>query len=146
LKFAADPKFAVDFTSEGRLTLASPHLTYELETVPSDSADTAEQYREFSDWYARFNAMVYVGSTPPFPRLAVNKELAERSLVPTEVALNIPAQRMLGVRAVTLRTEHHVSWRLLPRDLEQISQTANQLAAFKTVDLREFQLEQVGQR
>jgi hypothetical protein len=69
------------------LTLTSPHITYRLETVPARTAETVQQYREFSDWYARFNAMFNLGSTPPFPRLAVNKELARRGLVPTEVTL-----------------------------------------------------------
>ena len=139
MKFAADPQFDVSLSEEGELTLASPHVTYKLETVTTPSSETAQQYREFSDWYARFNAMFNLGSTPPFPRLAVNKELATRGLVPTKVTLTIPAQATSGVRAVSMRTEHHVSWRLLQRDSERIAETANQLATFKTVDLAEFE-------
>jgi hypothetical protein len=146
MKFAADPEFDVKLSSGGKLTMVSPHMTYELETVPVESEKAAQQYREFSDWYARFNAMIHLGSTPPFPRLTVNKELAKNSLIPTEVTLTIPAQRTLGVPAVTMRTEHHVSWRLLQRDTEKINETANQLATFKTVDLAEFEPDAVSKR
>ncbi len=146
MQFAADPQFEVKFTEDGDLTLASPYLTYTLETVPARSEERADQYREFCDWYARFNAMIHVGSTPPFPRLAVNRELATRTLVPTSVSLTIPAQPTLGVRAVSLRTEHHVSWRLLQRDLDKISETANHLAVFETVTLAEFQGDDLTKR
>ena len=77
------------------------------------------------------------GSTPPFARMAVNAELAKRGLVPAEVHLEVPAQS--GAKAASLRSEHHVSWRLLPRDIEKIEATANQLAVFKTVDFDEFE-------
>ncbi len=146
LKFAADPQFDVTLSPDGELKLASDHLSYRVETVPASTPQTSDQYREFSDWYARFNAMYYLGSRPPFPRMEVNRELAQRGLVPTEVTLTIPAQRTLGVRAVSMRTEHHVSWRLLQRDLARIAETADQLAIFRTVDLREFQPAKVGKR
>ncbi|MGD9722117.1 MAG: hypothetical protein AB7O59_12255 [Pirellulales bacterium] len=146
LRFAADPEFKVEFDVEGELTLASEHLTYRVETVPAQSEATALQYREFSDWYARFNSMIYLGSTPPFPRLEVNRELAKRTLVPTKVSLTIPAQSSSGVRATQMRAEHHVSWRLLQRDLERLSETANQLATFQAVDLAEFQPDAVTKR
>ena len=91
MKFAADPDFNVRFTQEGELTLSSEHMTYQLLTIPADTVEAGRQYREFSDWYARFNAMTHPGSTPPFARLCVNEELADRGLVPTEVQLTIPA-------------------------------------------------------
>ena len=74
----------------------------------------------------------------PLPRLAVDEQLAKRGLVPTEVSLTIPTQPTLGVRAVSMHTEHKVNWRLLPRNLSRISETASQLAAFKAVSLDEF--------
>ncbi len=146
MKFAADPEFETTFSANGDMTLASSHITYRVKTEPARTPEAAQQYREFSDWYARFNAMSNVGSTPPFPRLEVNRELAKRGVVPSEVQLTIPAQATLGVRAVLMRSEHHVSWRLLPRDLERIAETAKGLAAYKTVDLSEFQPPTVSKR
>jgi hypothetical protein len=136
-KFAAEPEFDVTFSEDGELTLESPLITYKLQTIPAESPEAAEQYREFSDWYARFNAMATPGSTPPFARMAVNQELAERGLIPTEVQLTIPAQT--GAKAVSMHTEHHVSWRLLPRDHKKIAETGHQLATFKRVDFDKFE-------
>jgi hypothetical protein len=145
LKFAADPEFETDFSADGELTLSSQFINYKLQTQPANTPEAAQQYREFSDWYARFNAMSNPESTPPFARLVVNDELATRGLVPTEVQLTISAPGKLG-RTVALRSEHHVSWRLLKRDEEKIAVTANQLATFKSVTFSEFQPAAGGKR
>jgi hypothetical protein len=137
MKFAAEPEFDVTFSEDGELSLSSDFITYRLQTVPAGATEGALQYREFSDWYARFNAMATPGSTPPFPRMAVNEELAKRSLIPTEVQLTIPAAS--GTKAVSLRSEHFVSWRLLPKDHKRIAETGHQLATFKLVDFDKFQ-------
>ncbi len=137
-KFAADPEFDVKFGEDGVLSLSSQHLTYRLKTVAASSPETAQQYREFCDWYARFNAMANPGSTPPFARIVVNEELANRGLIPTEVQLTIPAQP--GVKsAVNLRSEHHSTPRLLERDDERIAETARHLATFKLIDFDQFE-------
>ena len=139
MKFAAEPDFETKFAQDGALTLSSRYLTYRLKTEPAPTPEAADQYHDFSNWYARFNAMTNPGSTPPFPRLVVNAELASRGLVPTEVHLTISNQSGLGNRGATMRTEHHVSWRLLESDVAKIAETANQLAAFKAAELAELQ-------
>jgi hypothetical protein len=146
MRFAADPEFDTRFSENGELAMTSPHLTYRVATEPAGTLEAAQQYREFSDWYARFNAMAHVGSTPPFPRMAVDAEMAKRAVVPTEVQLTIPAQTSLGVRAATMRSEHHVSWRLLQRDLNRIAETANQLVTFRQVDFDEYQAAEISKR
>jgi hypothetical protein len=137
MNFAANPQFEVNFDQDNELTLTSDFVTYKLTTIPASTTEAAQQYREFSDWYARFNAMANPGSTPPFPRMFVNEELAKRSLVPTEVQLTIAATP--GAKASSLRSEHHVAWRLLPRDHKKIAETGNQLATFKSVDFDKFE-------
>jgi hypothetical protein len=137
MQFAADPDFKIDVAQNGDLTFSSQFITYELETVPANTPEAAQQYREFSDWYARFNAMATPGSTPPFPRMAVNDELFKRALLPTEVQLTIAATP--GVKAATLRSEHNVAWRLLPKDHKKIAETGHQLATFKPVDFDKFE-------
>jgi hypothetical protein len=129
-KFAADPEFDVEFTEDGELTLSSQQMTYKVQTVPAPSDNATQQYRAFSDWYARFNTMANPGSTLPFPRLKVNAELAKRGLVPTEVQLN--------TRDMTARTEHYVTWRLLDSDQKRLAETENQLATFEEVDFKTF--------
>jgi hypothetical protein len=130
MKFAADPSFDVEFSEEGELTLASQFMTYKLKTVAAPSTTAAEQYREFSDWYARFNTMANPGSTPQFPRLTVNAELAKRGVVPTDV--------QLSTRAYSAHSEHYVTWRLLDSDHKRIAETANQLATFEDVEFEKL--------
>jgi hypothetical protein len=130
LRFAGEPEFETKFTEAGELILESQHMTYSLRTMPAPSNNAAQQYREFSDWYARFNTIANPGSLPQFPRLVVNKELAERSVVPTEV--------ILKTRTDSASSEHNVSWRLLEIDQQRIAQTESQLAAFKDVKFEEL--------
>jgi len=146
MRFAADPTFEISFSEDGELTLKSQHINYRLQTEPAKTPEAADQYREFSDWYARFNVMSNPGATPPFARMTVNSELADRGLVPAEVQLTIPPQVTLGVPGVTMRSEHKVSWRLLQRDDERIAETANQLATFTLVDFTAFQEAKVSKR
>lgn len=136
-RFAANPDFEVDFTPEGTLTLSSEIMTYTLSTMAARTPEAAIQFREFSDWYARFNTMAHPGSPPPFARMAVNAELAKQGVVPTEVHLSIPAQS--GMKAAELRSEHHVTWYLLPKDTKRIDATSDQLATFKEVHFDELQ-------
>jgi hypothetical protein len=143
-RFAADPQFEVDFQPDGTLKLTSDVMTYKLTTMPARSPEAAAQFREFSDWYARFNTMAHPGSTPPFARMAVNAELAKQGVVPTEVHLSIPAQS--GMKAAELRSEHHVTWYLLPKDSKRIDATSDQLATFKEVHFDELQRQQTAKK
>ncbi|HTU25983.1 MAG TPA: hypothetical protein VMF30_11330, partial [Pirellulales bacterium] len=111
-------------------------------TTKAESAEASQQYREFSDWYARLNVMMNPGSTPPFPRLAVNDELAKRGLLAEQVQLTVPQQNALHRHTVELRSEHHIAWRLLQSDLDLITETTNQLTTFKSVSLDEYRKQQ----
>jgi hypothetical protein len=138
VKFLANPKFDVSIDDKtAELLLKSPHMTYRISTLKAESDEAAQQYREFSDWYARLNAMT--NHTPPFARLAVNEELESRGLVATQVQLNIPQQLLLKGHGVSLRSEHQIKWKLLKLDLDKITETEMQIAAFKLVSLEKFQ-------
>lgn len=137
LKFAAHPTFDPELDDKtGQLTMASKTMTYTLTTVKAHSDDAAQQYREFSDWYARLNAMTNPAAMPPFARLAVNAELARRGLMAEKVVLDIPSQ--LQRPGQNLRSEHRIAYRLLPKDMEKIEETAKHLHTFTEVSLKEF--------
>jgi hypothetical protein len=139
VRFVAEPHFAsVMDDASSELVLSSPHMTYRLKTTKGESPEACQQYREFSDWYARLNVMMNPLSTPPFPRLAVNEELCQRGLLAEQVQLTVPQQSALRGHTVALRSEHHIAWRLLQSDLDQINETTNQLTAFKPVGLDEY--------
>jgi hypothetical protein len=138
LKFQANPIFEPQLDEKtGELVLSSQSMTYRLETIKAQSDEAAQQYREFSDWYTRLNAMINPGINPPFARLAVNDELARRGLIASEVSLTV-ASHVPSANRGPLRSEHRFAWRLLPRDLSRIADTGNQLASFKSVTLAEF--------
>ena len=133
LKFSGNPRFAVQFAEKSNeLTMASEFMTYKLLVTEARTRDAAHQMREFSDWYARLNALTNAGGLPPFPRLAVNEELDRRGFVATAVELNILS------RNVSIRSEHELEWRLLDRDLKRISDTNEQIVNFKSGNFGEF--------
>jgi hypothetical protein len=139
VKFVAEPHFdATTGDKPNELVLSSPHMTYRLTTTKAKSPEACQQYREFSDWYARLNVMMNPGSTPPFPRLAVNEELCERGMLAAQVQLTVPQQSTLHRHTVELRSEHHIAWRLLQSDLDQINETTTQLTTFKPIGLDEY--------
>jgi hypothetical protein len=139
LKFSADPKFNIqnDEKSE-ELVFGASSLSYRVKPVAASSAESAEQYREFSDWYARLNSFTNPGALPPFPRITVNEELARRRQLPETVSLEIPKQLALGGRGLSLRSEHIITWRLLQRDLDTIAATGAQMSSFKTVSFSDY--------
>ena len=139
VRFVAEPHFDAAMGAEAsELVLSSPQMTYRLKTTKAASPEASEQYREFSDWYARLNVMMNPGSTPPFPRLAVNDELCQRGLLAEQVQLTVPQQSALHRHTVELRSEHHIAWRLLQSDLDQINETTNELTSFKSIGLDEY--------
>ena len=70
--FLADPQFEEKFDAQtAQLTLSSALMTYTVQLTPPVTADIVDQYRVFSDWYARLNTVLNrgPGSRPPFARL-----------------------------------------------------------------------------
>ncbi len=147
LKFCGNPEFKTDYSEKsGELTLASDYLTYKIQTTRGKTSEAAHQVREFSDWYTRLNSMTNPGSTPPFARLAVNEELDRHGLIASQVQLTIPPQFQLGGKAMAMRSEHTIAWRLLARDLNRISETGDQLAKYESVTFDVFMREQVTKK
>ncbi len=139
LQFCGKPQFAIEFTEKSsELSLTSPFMTYKLQTTKAKSLDASHQMREFSDWYARLNALTNPGGILPFPRLAVNEELDRRGLVAEQVELNIVPQAQLGGKSVSVRSEHEVQWQLLDRDMKRIADTDTQLVSFRKAEFSEF--------
>jgi hypothetical protein len=145
VRFVARPAFETKIDDKtGELVMSSPHMTYRISTIKAESDAAAQQYRDFSDWYVRLNAMTI--HDPPFPRLAVNEELCRRGLLATQVQKTVPQQTPLGGRSVSLRSEHHIACKLLQSDLDKLSETESQLGTFKPVSLEEYKQEKVSKR
>ena len=139
LKFAADPQFREHYEPmRGDLRLVSDWMEYDLRTTAAKDQAVVATYREFSDWYGRLNAVTHVGSTPPFPRLAVNDALCRHERLPQQVQLVIPAQRPFRTKDLVMRAEHQISWRLSRQDQQRIDEVDRHLIQFKTVPYEEY--------
>lgn len=139
LRFAANPEFEERFEPlRGVLQLDSDWMQYDLQTVAAKDPQAIMAYREFSDSYGRFGAATHVGSTPPFPRLAVNAALCRHERLPEQVRLLIPAHKPFRTKDVVIRAEHQVGWRLSRQDLQRIDEVDQQLISFKPVSYDEY--------
>jgi hypothetical protein len=139
LKFAANPRFdqSLDKAS-GELVFTSPFMTYRIATVKAGSDDIARQYLEFSDSYARLNAMTNPGSTPPFPRLTIDEALFLSHAVPERVQLTMPPRSRFGGKTTVVRSEHSVNWRLLDADQQRIQEAEEFLVTFTPLTLERY--------
>jgi len=139
IKFLADPKFQEQFDpATGELTFDSPSVSYRLSLVQETNPAVVEQYREFSDWSARVNALLTPGSRPPFGRLAVNAALAERQAIASEVTLTLMPGKSPNRQPLTFHSEHRVVRPLTPADLDRVRETREQMGSFKFVDFLQY--------
>ena len=78
IRWLADPSFEESFDhASPELTLKSTSITYQARVQATDAA-MAAQYREFSDWYAKFNHTLNPKSWPPFARMMLNEAIQRR--------------------------------------------------------------------
>ncbi len=139
LKFAAEPSFDQSLDSaSNELVFTSPFLTYRVGTIKAGTDDIARQYLEFSDSYARLNAMTNPGSTPPFPRLKIDKALFISHAVPEKVQLTMPPRSRFGGKPTIVRSEHRVNWRLLESDQQKIQEAEAFLVTFTPLTLERY--------
>jgi hypothetical protein len=140
VKFLAEPKFEEQYdAARGELTLGSPLVSYRLVLAAEANQEAVEQYREFSDWYARLNTLLVPGSRPPFGRLAANAALAKRQAMASQVFLTIsPPQLSPGKPATTIRSEHRLVRPLAPADLQRVARLRAVLTDLKLVSFEQY--------
>jgi hypothetical protein len=139
MRFFAEPAFDQRFDATRReLILCSDLVTYKVIAVSAENAALAAQYREFSDWYARLNAMLVPGSRPPFARLKLNEALAEREAVARKVTLTITTVKNGKRQTASMRSEHLLSPALLPADMERIERARQAVTAYKLVTFDKY--------
>ena len=139
VRFLAAPELDEQFDKEsGELTLSSPWMTYRIELVDAESRAIADQYREFSDWYAQVNAVLNPGSKPPFARMAVNAAMAKHEATAREVHLTMTPRKKFPPRRVSLRSEHQLVRRIVPADKDRVVQTRQFMEIYKLVGFDQY--------
>ena len=139
LKFLSDPKFEESFDkASGELKLAAKLYSYSVSTEQPTEAAALDEYRRFTDWYARLNSATNPGAMPPTGRLELNRALSKHQVMPKSVQLTVRRPGVRGGRPMTIRTVHRTIWNLASSDLARIEKANDQLAAFTAVPLKDF--------
>lgn len=139
IRFLAAPTLDEQFDkASGELTLSSEWMTYRVLLADAASPAIAQQYREFSDWYARLNALLNPGSKPPLARLAVNAAVARRDATAREVHLTVKPEKTFPPRRTTIRSRHGLVRRLGRADLDRVAQTRQFMEIFKPVEFDQY--------
>ncbi|MGA2031111.1 MAG: hypothetical protein ABSG68_02540 [Thermoguttaceae bacterium] len=144
LSFLADPKFTEQYAADSHeLTLASPMMTYQVKFSDPGTGTIAQQYREFSDWYARLNTMLIPGARPPFARLLVNEALAKHGAMAEEVRLTVAwtpptTNRPVEAKPMTMRSRHRLLSHLSSADMSRVSETRGCMRTFTAVAFEQY--------
>ena len=142
LAAAADPQFEIKSETLGegvaaktKVTLASKLITYTATGKESEQANAADVFKQFADWYARLNAVR--GGGPPGARLVLNRELAERRLLPDEI-VRVTVQPGIKGKKQEVRSRHSFIFALGVGDRQRIEQAGDHLANFQAVSFSEY--------
>ena len=138
-----DPEFEVRFDGEQQtLELVSRKISYRTTVAEPTDPTVATRYREFTDWYVRLNSM-RPGNPPPFGRLALNRELADRKLIPTEIKRTVTLGRLLA-KPQRARSRHLIGMTISNTDRLRIDKAGEYLSDFKTVSPEEYMQVETG--
>jgi hypothetical protein len=140
IRWAGGPDFTSGLTEKDRtIELTGPRVRYAVTHDAAPSPGAAAAYRQFADSAVLLRALLHPGGVPPFPRLAINREIEEAKGIPTEVTLEIePRLGPLGGRGDRLKSVHKLHPRLLGSDIERIEAAESQAAAAEAVELAAF--------
>lgn len=137
LAFQFDPQFEETWDPTTKtLTFISPLCRYEAELEQVDKPLVSQQYLQYADWAARLNYVLHSGALYPEVRLAVNRGLAERKAIPTQVRVLLD-----GDTPTQMRAAHKFEWRLSSTDKSMVRrcETARTAPETQWVKFQEYQ-------
>ncbi len=137
LRFCGKPDFEID-ESNRRLAFRASEMQYVVDTIDTPDKQFAAEYRKFSDAMVGLAVIGQTSPIPPLARLAVNRELARRGVMPSSVAVEVRPTFAAVRPAIKIRSHHTVGWKLRPWDLQLIDQIHTYEREFRRVDLNEF--------
>lgn len=140
MRWAAGPDFSTALSEEGGKTvLAGPRVRYEVRHDRAPADGLAEEYRRFADAAVLVKALVHPGGLPPFPRLAINRQLAAVGAIPAAVRLEIePRLGRLGGRPTVMRSEHRALPSWVASDFKRVAAAEERLSLAEEVDLASY--------
>jgi hypothetical protein len=118
---------------QNKLRVGDDTLYYEATLQTPKDASMAEQYADFADWSARLNA-VLPPKFPPYLRLELNRQIAERQLLP-EAIYRVSTHNK---HTSTLRAQLIANGRLSIEDDDKLRSVGGLLQTCKEVPVEEF--------
>lgn len=126
---------------DSTVVLTGPQVRYVVRYEKVASREVADTYQQFADGSLLVKALVHPGGLPPYPRIAINRRLAEANAIPSEVILTLAGDLPLvgglpgGVGEKVLRSEHRTHPRLLAEDRRRIAEASARVGESSTVPL-----------
>lgn len=139
LTFQLSPQFETTFNQESLvLELNAEPISYRLETIRPEHPEIVSAYLDYADWVCRLNYVLTIGQILPEPRLALNRALRDRKVLPKTVVLKARTRP-----AVHLRAEHTFHLDLNSNERRWIYQWESLLNSktIRHVTLQEYQQE-----
>ena len=117
----------------GALEVGGPQFFYQASLQAPPDAEMARLYADFADWSARLSA-IYPPHFPPYVRLALNRAITEKGMLPAELTRTIQQNGQTS----QVRCRLHPSWQLNSDDQSKITSAQQMLAEFKEVSAKEY--------
>lgn len=141
LRWAGGPDFSPTTGGESsrEITLEGPRVRYVVACEPAPGSRAAEDYRRFADTALLVKALVHPGGLPPYPRIAINQQVAESGAIPASVRLEIePRLGRIAGRARVMRSEHRALSSWSAADHKRVAAAEERLSVAAGVDLAEY--------
>lgn len=133
-----------DDEDDSAVVLTGPKVRYVVRYEKAASPEAAESYQRFADVSLLIKALVNPGGLPPYPRMAINRRLAQEAAIPRDVTLTLDGDLPLvsglpgGVGEKVLRSEHHTHSRLLAEDRRKIADASARVGESLIVSLESY--------
>jgi hypothetical protein len=79
-----------------------------------------------------------VGNLPPFLRIQLNAQLADKGQIPATIERTVIHKRGLRTVTQTVRSHHLANWRLKNTDRKLMDRAADHMATFRAVSFQEY--------
>lgn len=133
-----------DDKDDSAVVLTGPKVRYVVRYEKAASPKAAESYQRFADVSLLIKALVNPGGLPPYPRMAINRRLAQEAAIPSDVTLTLAGDLPLvgglpgGVGEKVLRSEHRTHSRLLAEDRRKIADASARVGESSIVSLEGY--------
>ena len=148
-----DPDFSEQFDSgSSTLQLSGRGFRYRVNCTNAPDTNSIDRlafdaarrrYLEYTDWTAKLNYLLHPRALFPAPRVALNRKLKSRKLLPLTVELQDNSNAGFHLRA-----EHQFHWRLTGKDRDDIRhwETLQATKKLRTVKFNESRRRLVSRR